>query len=103
MLERALPLRANADDWQHFYREGLLDRIRCVLPIAVEKDAGFESTIGLYSLGNGLRGRLVRPLLGLRIPVVHGAILRRRQRILEDWGRAEIVDLPFVEKPSRLG
>jgi glycosyl transferase family 25 len=103
MMARALPLRANADDWQFFYREGLLDRIRCVLPMPVDKNAEFESTIGLYSLGNGLRGRLLRPLLGRRIPVVHRAILRRRERILRDWGRSELVDIPFIEKPSRLG
>jgi glycosyl transferase family 25 len=103
MNKSVLPLRANADDWQFFYREGILDRIRCVLPLAVDKNAAFESTIGLYSLGNGVKARLVRPLVRHKIPVVHRAILNRRQRILHEWGRSEIVDLPFVEKPSRLG
>jgi glycosyl transferase, family 25 len=103
MADRALPLRANADDWQFFYKEGVLDRIRCVVPLAVGKSAEFESTIGLYSLGVGLKARLVRPLLSRKIPVVHQLVLYRRQRILRQWGRAEIVDLPFVVKPSRLG
>ena len=102
MIGSAMPLRANADDWDFFYREGILDRIRCVLPLAVGKTAEFESTIGLYSLGDGLKGRLVRPLVRRRIPLVHQVILHRRQRILRQWGRSEIVDTPFVEKPSRL-
>ena len=103
MLERALPLRANADDWQFFFEEGILDRIRCVLPQPVTKTAKFESTIGLYSLGDGVKARLVRPLVRHKIPFVHQMILYRRQRILRQWGRAEIVDIPFVDKPSRLG
>lgn len=102
MTERALPLRANADDWEFFYREGILDRVRCVLPLTVDKSARFESTIGLYSLGDGVKARLVRPLVRRRVPVVHRVILHRRQRILRRWGRAEIVDTPFVLKPSRL-
>ena len=103
MRESVLPLRANADDWQFFYKEGILDRIRCVLPLVVPKTAKFESTIGLYSLGGGLKSRLVGPLVRHRIPLLHRVILYRRQRILRRWGRSEIVDLPFTEKPSRLG
>lgn len=102
MSESVLPLRANADEWAYFYKEGLLDRVRCVLPLAVTKNAEFESTIGLYSLGGGLRGRLVARLVRHRIPLLHQAILYRRRRILRDWGRSEVVDMPFTEKPSRL-
>ncbi len=103
MLATAPPVRANADDWRFFYDEGILDRIRCVLPLPVGKVAKFESTIGLYSLGNGIKARIVRPFVRHKVPIVHCVILYRRQRILERWGRSEIVDLPFVEKPSRLG
>jgi glycosyl transferase family 25 len=103
MEKRALPLRANADDWEFFYKEGILDRIRCVLPLAVDKNPAFESTIGLYSLGGGVKARLVRPLVSHRIPLVHQLIRYRRQRILHRWGRSEVVDAPFVDKPSRLG
>jgi glycosyl transferase family 25 len=103
MNESVLPLRANADDWQFFYKEGTLDRIRCVLPLAVAKNPKFESTIGLYSLGNGVKARLVEPFVRHKIPLVHQVILYRRQRILRQWGRSEIVDMPFIEKPSRLG
>jgi GR25 family glycosyltransferase involved in LPS biosynthesis len=103
MLESAPPIRANADDWHYFYTEGIIDRIRCVLPLPVDKAAKFESTIGLYSLGNGLKGRLVAPFVRHKVPLVHQVILYRRQRILRRWGKADIVDVPFVKKPSRLG
>ena len=102
MSERLLPLRANADDWGFLYKEGVLDRIRCVVPIPVTKSAAFESTIGLYSLGDGVMPRLVQALLRLRIPVLHGVVLHRRQRILRRWERSEVVDAPFAAKPSRL-
>lgn len=103
MVEGVLPLRANADDWRFFYDEGILDRVRCVLPMPVNKTAEFESTIGLYSLGAGVGSRLVAPLVRHRIPLLHQAILYRRQRILRQWGRSEVVDAPFRQKPSRLG
>ena len=103
MLESAPPIRANADDWHYFFTEGIIDRIRCVLPLPVDKAAKFESTIGLYSLGNGLKGRLVAPFVRHKVPLVHQVILYRRQRILRRWGKADIVDVPFVKKPSRLG
>jgi glycosyl transferase, family 25 len=103
MNESVLPIRATADDWGFFYKEGVLDRVRCVLPLPVAKNPKFESTIGLYSLGNGVKARLVGPLVRHKIPLLHQVILYRRQRILRRWDRSEIVDMPFIEKPSRLG
>jgi glycosyl transferase, family 25 len=103
MLENVLPIRATADDWRFFYETGVLDRVRCVLPQPVAKSPNFESTIGLYSLGNGLKARMLGPLVRKKIPLVHQAILYRRRRIIRGWDRAEVVDLPFIEKPSRLG
>jgi glycosyl transferase, family 25 len=102
MLEHVLPIQTTADDWRFFYEERILDRIRCVLPQPVLKCPEFGSTIGMYSLGNGVRARLVGPLVHYKIPILHQAILRRRQRIMREWDRAELVDLPFLEKPSRL-
>jgi glycosyl transferase family 25 len=103
MNESLPPVRANADDWRFFYKEGILDRVRCVLPLTVVKNPKFESTIGFYSLGNGFKARLVEPVVRHRIPLFHQVILYRRQRILRQWDRSEIVDMPFIEKPSRLG
>ena len=103
MNENRMPLRANADEWGIFYKEGLVDRVRCVVPQPVLKNPKFESTIGLYSVGNGLKARLVGPLVRHKIPVIHQVLRHRRQRIMRQWDRSEVVDVPFVEKPSRLG
>lgn len=103
MLKSFPPVRVNPDDWWFFYREGILDRVRCVAPLQVRKTAKLESTLGSYSLGTSLRGRLVYALVRRKIPVIHQLAVRRRQRIYREWGRAaEFVDAPFVEKPSRL-
>ena len=103
IIEHARPIRATADDWRFFYEESFLDRVRCVLPQPVNKSPKFESTIGLYSLGNGFKARLVGPLVSHKIPLLHQAIRYRRQRIMRHWNRAELVDMPFTEKPSRVG
>ena len=42
-------------------------------------------------------------LVRSRIPIVHQGIRYRRQRIERRMSKTEIVDLPFIEKPSRLG
>ena len=102
MIKCVLPIRAQADAWSWFYREGALDRVRCVTPLPVLKSPDLTSTIGYYSLGDGLRSRLVGPLVRNKIPIVHQALAYRRKRILRQWGRVEIVSRPFVEMPSRL-
>jgi glycosyl transferase family 25 len=102
MSESVLPVRVSPDDWWFFYREGALDRIRCVVPLPVTKSPEFESTIGLYGLGKGLKARLLEPLVRHRVPLLHQAISYRRQRIYRQMTRSEIVGAPFIEKPSRL-
>jgi len=103
MIEHLLPIRVPADDWRFYYEEGLLDRVRCVLPRPVRKNPHFESTIGLYSLGNGIRARLVGPFVRHKIPFLHQAVIYRRRRMIINRERAEVIDMPFIEKPSRLG
>ncbi len=103
MAQCVLPVRVNPDNWCFFYREGALDRVRCVVPLPVLKASKFVSTIGPYSLGNGIRARLVWPLVRRKIPVLHQVLCYRRQHIFRGWARAEFVDMPFIEKPSRIG
>jgi glycosyl transferase, family 25 len=102
MIKCMPPVQRNIDDWWFHYREGVLDRVRCVVPIPVLKNPKLVSTMGSYSLGNGLRARLVWPLVRRKIPLLHQALSYRRQRIYRQWSRSEIVDMPFIEKPSRL-
>ena len=103
MIKCVLPVRVPIDDWRFFYREGALDRMRCVAPVPVHNNAKLVSTIGSYTLGNGLRARMLWPLVNRKIPVLHQALSYRRQRIQRRWSRSEVVDMPFIEKPSRLG
>ena len=102
MIKCAPPVRVQADCWWFFYREGALDRVRCVVPLPVGKNPKLASTIGSYSLGNGVRARMVGPLVRRKIPLLHQVLGYRRQRIYRHWGLIELVDMPFVEKPSRL-
>lgn len=102
MVKAAFPIRMQADAWWYFYREGILDRVRCAAPLPVLKSPELASTIGSYALGGGVRARLVAPLLCRRIPVLHQALSHRRQRILRQWAQVEFVEAPFVEMPSRL-
>jgi hypothetical protein len=37
-----------------------------------------------------------------KIPLLHQALGYRRQRIYRQRSRSELVDMPFIEKPSRL-
>jgi glycosyl transferase, family 25 len=103
MIKCMPPIRVPIDDWRFFYREGTLDRMRCVAPVPVLNNAKLVSTIGSYTLGNGLRARILWPLVNHKVPLLHQALSYRRQRIQRRWSRSEIVDMPFVEKPSRLG
>lgn len=102
LIKFALPIRANPDEWGYFYKEGVIDRLRCVAPLPVRKSAKLSSTQGSYALGNGLRFRLLWPLVKLELPVLHQLLVYRRQRIQNRFARWELVDGPFIERPSRL-
>jgi glycosyl transferase family 25 len=102
MIKSLVPLRTCADEWGYFYHEGFLDRVRCVVPSTVSGANQFHSTAGSYTLGTGLKSRLLWPLVKLRLPVVQQILIYRRRRIGDRHRRHEIVDMPFKEKPSRL-
>lgn len=103
MMKSLLPLRTCADEWAYFFREGYLDRVRCVVPLSVRSAAKLTSTQGSYVLANGgLKQRLLWPIVKLELPVLHQILTYRRQRIQDRFAQWEIVDIPFIEKPSRL-
>jgi glycosyl transferase family 25 len=101
MADKMFPARAKPDDWGFFYQHGVLDRVRCVVPMPVEKSPNFESTI-LYDPGS-TRARLRAAVMRSRAPLLRQAIAIRRRRIFRQWTQTELVDAPFIEKPSRLG
>jgi glycosyl transferase family 25 len=100
MLEQMTPARAKPDDWAYFYRERVIDRLRCVVPRQVEKSAQFTSTI-LYDPGS-IKARLRAVVLAHRIPLVDQAIEWRRRRIFVHGASYRLFDVPFVEMPSRV-
>ena len=66
MIKCMLPVRVQADTWWFFYREGVLDRVRCVVPLPVFKNPKFTSMIGSYSLGTALEPALSGRLCAAR-------------------------------------
>ena len=101
MDKSVLPVRAKCDHWSHFYGEGVLDRVRCVAPPAVYKSPGFTSTVG-YNSEESLKGRLLRMIGSYDLRFLQQLVVYRRKRIWGKYGGAEVVDEPFVAKPSRL-
>ena len=102
MAKSLVPVRACPDEWGYFYHEGLLDRVRCVLPSTVYGANQFHSMQGSYTLGDGLKSRLLWPLVKLKLPVVQQVLVYRRKRIGDRHRRHEMVDASYKEKPSRL-
>jgi len=103
MIKSLVPVRACPDEWGYFYHEGLLDGVRCVVPATISDASQFHSMQGSYTLGNGLKGRLLWPLVKLQLPLVQQILVNRRRRIGGLHRRHEMVDMPFKEKPFRLG
>lgn len=101
MIKSILPFRARPDNWGHFYNEGALDRVRCILPLTVTKAPEFGSTIDYNSQGSA-KARLLGIITRYNIRFLQKAIAYRRQRIWRKLTQAELVDEPFVVKPSRL-
>jgi len=86
-----LPIRAKTDDWGHFYHDGLLDRLRCVVPLAVTKAPDFASTIGADSEGS-LKGRLLDLITRYNVWPLQRALAFRRRWIWRRYTRVEFVD-----------
>jgi glycosyl transferase, family 25 len=97
-----LPLRAVSDDWGFYFREGMLDRVRCVTPMPVSKHPGFPSTIE-YRPAGSLRWRVRDLAARHQLTIVLRLIAWRRQRLWRRRTQTEFVDRPFMEKPTRLG
>ena len=100
MTENVLPVRSKADDWGRFYREGMLDRVRCVVPVPVAKDPAFASTMDYYSC-RSFKARTLALIERSRLRLLERAVVYRRQRIWRRFNRVEIVDEPFIFRPSR--
>ena len=102
MIKCVLPARVNPDDWWYFYREGALDRVRCVMPMPVFKSARLISTLGSYKLGNTFKGRVVWLLGRYKAPLVQHMLIRRRQAHFQTLESAEARRHSFYREGVRL-
>jgi glycosyl transferase family 25 len=91
----ALPIRAKNDEWGHFHDEGMIDRLRCVVPLAVVKDPNFGSTIDYYP-ADSIKARTLKFASRLNLHVLERVVARRRERIWRKYTRVEFVDEPVV-------
>jgi glycosyl transferase, family 25 len=89
MLNSMLPIRARADDWEFFCQHGLLEAVRCVIPMPVLTNTEFRTTIDSYA-ANSLQTRLRDAIP--RIPLLSKAATIRRQRLLSRRTQVEMVD-----------
>jgi glycosyl transferase, family 25 len=104
IVEIARPIRAHPDDWEFFVREQALDRVRCVVPMAVTNSPKFRTTIDFYEPGT-LQFRVRERVSRLRAPLLQRVLVARRLREYDKrgWaGRAELVDLPCSLSPGQL-
>ncbi len=104
MAETALPVRARADAWAHFYREGALDRVRCVMPMPVANSVTLRSTKDNFRPGS-IQARVLETVANAKIPLLYQVLALRRQRHLQHYrnGQVEFVEaLPGSEPPPLL-
>jgi glycosyl transferase, family 25 len=89
MAKVMLPIKVPVDDWAFFRNEGALDKVRCVVPMPVQINSGFRTTIEHYgpsSLQTRLRNAVIR------IPLLSHALTMRRQRLMARRTQVELVD-----------
>ncbi|HMH93333.1 MAG TPA: glycosyltransferase family 25 protein [Streptosporangiaceae bacterium] len=101
MTESRLPIRSAADDWGYFYSEGVLDRLRCVVPPAVDKTPDFESTMAYHS-EKSIKGRVLSLITRHDLRLLQRAVVYRRERIWRRHLRVEFVDERPTPHPPRL-
>lgn len=99
MTERAFPIQTKADDWAHFIQIGGIDRLRCVVPLAVRKHPRSGSTIGYYS-HSSFKARALGLIDRLGLGLVQSVVAYRRKRIWRRYTRVQFVDDPGSSLPS---
>ena len=93
MVKTLLPVRAAADSWGFFCREGAIDRLRCVVPMPVIQSPALRTTLSYYRPGS-IYTSLREAVASSRVPILYQALAFRRRR---HWQRAAIGKTEFVE------
>lgn len=97
--ERGLPIRGKPDEWGRFCTEGILDRVRCVFPLAVRKNPNFTSTIWYYS-NPGLKTRVLEIIARHDLRIFQRVVSFRRKRIWRRYNRVSFLDERITEKST---
>ena len=94
MVKTILPVRVVADDWAFFYRQGTIDRLRCVVPMPVIQSPAFRTTTTSYHRPGSLYATVREAIAGSKVPIVHQALALRRRRHMQRYaiGRTEFVE-----------
>jgi glycosyl transferase, family 25 len=95
MARTVLPVRILADNWASFYREGALDRVRCVVPMPIGNNVAFRTTSDNYPPGS-VRARAVDVVATVKVPILYQALALRRRRTLQRYKSGQV---EFVEEP----
>lgn len=101
MLAALRPVRTKADEWSVRFNAGMLDRVRCVVPVAVAKSSDFPSTMD-YNARGSVKARILNLVARADLRLAQRIIAYRREVNWRRISRVEFSDAPFVNKPSRL-
>lgn len=94
------PVAALADNWGYRYEQGMIDRVRCMVPLGVRKSPLFASTMD-YNSPDSLKFRVNAFVDRHNLAIIQRLIVIRRRRIWRRLLKVRIVDAPFVNKPCR--
>jgi hypothetical protein len=87
MVETALPIRAHPDDWGFYSKAGVIDHVRCIVPMPVRNSTALRTTIDYYS-PDSFQARIRETVARRRVPVLYQALALRRRRTFRRWGWA---------------
>lgn len=104
MAKLILPVRVVADDWAFFYRQGAIDRLRCVVPMPVIQSPAFRRITMSYHRPGSLYASIREAVAGSKVPIVHQTLASRRRRHMQRYavGRAEFVEDVARSAPEML-
>jgi glycosyl transferase, family 25 len=101
LVKGLLPISAKADEWAIRFNAGMIDRMRCIVPIAVTKSSVFPSTMD-YNPRGSIKARILEFVARYDFGGAQKLMAYRRRRIWRRMTVFELSDAPFVNKPSRL-
>jgi hypothetical protein len=87
LVDALVPIHAGADSWGQFHDDGVIDRIRCVVPRPFGTRTDFKSAIDYLEPGS-MTQRLLRVIDRNRLPVAHqvlAAIRAHRERSMSQY------------------